>query len=173
MAWVLDASHSQIGFSARHMMLSTVRGGFSGFSGTVDFNEANPASSTVDVVINTASLSSGDEKRDGHLKSADFFDVEKYPTAKFVHTSVQVTGANTAKLHGNLTIKDVTHPVVLDVEYHGQQKAPWGTTSAGFTATTTIERKSWGLNWNAPLEAGGVLVGEKIKIEIDAELVKQ
>ena len=173
MAWVIDASHSQVTFSARHMILSTVRGNFAGFTGVVDFNEANPAATTVDVTINTATISSGDEKRDGHLKSPDFFDIEKYPVMKFVHTSVDVTGPNTAKLHGNLTIKDVTHPVVLDVEYHGQQKAPWGTQSAGFSATTTIERKQWGLNWNAALESGGILVGEKVKIEIDAEIVKQ
>lgn len=173
MAWAIDASHSQVNFSIRHLMISNVRGKFGTFNGTVDFHEANPASSTVDVTIDVTSITTGDEKRDGHLKSADFFDVEKYPAMKFVHTTVEVTGANTAKLHGNLTIKDVTHPVILDVEYHGQQKTPWGTTSAGFSASTTIDRKDWGLNYNAALETGGVLVGEKVKIEIDAELAKQ
>ncbi len=155
------------------MMLSTVRGQFSKFSGTLDFNEADPATSTVNVTIETASIESRDEKRDGHLKSPDFFDVEKYPTMTFKSTSVNKTGDNTAKITGDLTIKDVTKPVVLDVEYHGQAKAPWGTTSAGFSAKTSIDRKDWGLTWNVALETGGILVGDKINIEIDLEAVKQ
>jgi polyisoprenoid-binding protein YceI len=173
MAWAIDNGHSAVNFSARHMMLSTVRGQFLKFGGTLEFNEADPASSLVDVSIETASIETRDEKRDGHLKSADFLDVDKYPTMTFKSTRVEKASDNTAKLHGDLTIKDVTKPVVLDVEYHGQAKAPWGSTSAGFSAKTSIDRKDWGLTWNVALETGGILVGEKINIEIDLEAVKQ
>jgi polyisoprenoid-binding protein YceI len=173
MAWSIDNAHSAVNFSVRHMMLSTVRGQFGAFSGSLDFNEADPVKSTVEVSIDTASVDTRDEKRDGHLKSPDFLDAEKFPQLTFKSTSVEKTGDSTAKLHGVLTIKDVSKPVVLDVEYHGQAKAPWGTTSAGFTAKTSIDRKDWGLTWNAPLETGGILVGDKVNIEIDLEAVKQ
>jgi polyisoprenoid-binding protein YceI len=173
MAWAIDNGHSSVNFSVRHMMLSTVRGQFKAFSGNLDFNEADPATSTIEVSIDTASIETRDEKRDGHLKSPDFFDSEKFPAMTFKSTSVQKTSDTTAKITGDLTIKDVTKSVVLDVEYHGQAKAPWGTTSAGFSAKTSIDRKDWGLTWNAPLETGGILVGEKINIEIDLEAVKQ
>jgi polyisoprenoid-binding protein YceI len=173
MAWVIDNGHSAVGFSVRHMMLSNARGNFNKFSGTVDFNEADPASSSVDVSVDVASVDTKDEKRDGHLKSPDFFDTEKYPALTFKSVKVEKTSDTTAKLHGNLTIKDVTKPVVLDVEYHGQAKSPWGTTSAGFSASTKVNREDFGLVWNAPLETGGVLVGKDVKIEIEIEIVKQ
>ncbi len=173
MAWSIDNGHSAVSFSARHMMLSTVRGRFNSFSGTVEFNEADPTQSAVDIQIDVTSIETRDEKRDGHLKSADFFEVEKYPTMAFKSTKVEKLGENHGKLHGNLTIKDVTKPVTLDVEYHGLAKAPWGTTSAGFAAKTSIDRKDWGLTWNVALETGGILVGDKINIEIDLEVVKQ
>ncbi len=173
MAWAIDNGHSAINFSARHMMLSTVRGRFNTFTGTVDFNEADPTQSSVDVQVDVASIETRDEKRDGHLKSGDFFEVEKYPTMAFKSTRVEKISDNHGKMHGNLTIKDVTKPVMLDVEYHGLAKAPWGTTSAGFSAKTAIDRKDWGLTWNVALETGGILVGDKINIEIDIEVVKQ
>lgn len=173
MAWTIDNSHSAIHFSARHMMISTVRGEFSTFSGTVNFNEENPALSSVEVEIEPASLSTRDSQRDGHLKSPDFFDVENHPIATFKSTRAEATGTSKGKLYGDLTIKGITHPVVLDVEYNGQSKSPWGTTSAGFNASTKINRKDWDLNWNVALETGGVLVGEEVKIEIEAEIVKQ
>ena len=173
MAWVIDGGHSAINFSARHMMLTTVRGQFAKFNGTVHFDEKHPANSTVDVSIDATSLNSNDEKRDGHLKSPDFFDVAAYPAIAFKSKSVKGIDDNSAKLTGDLTIKNVTKEVTLDVEYHGQQKAPWGTTSAGFSAITKINREDWGLTWNAPLETGGILVGKDIKIELDIELVKQ
>lgn len=173
MAWQIDSSHSSVNFSARHMMLATARGQFEKFSGTLDFDEANPAATSVDVTIEAGSVNTKDEKRDGHLKSPDFFDVEKFPTLSFKSKSVQVVDSNHAKLSGDLTIKGVSKPVVLDVEYHGQAKAPWGTTSAGFSASTKINREDWGLTWNAPLETGGVLVGKDIKIELELEAVKQ
>ena len=173
MAWQIDPSHSAVNFSARHMMLSTVRGQFEKFSGTVDFDEANPAAAAVDVTIEAASVNTKDEKRDGHLKSPDFFDVEKFPGLSFKSKNVQVIDSNHAKLNGDLTIKGISKPVVLDVEYHGQVKSPWGTTNAGFSASTKINREDWGLTWNAPLETGGVLVGKDIKIELELETIKQ
>lgn len=173
MAWTIDNAHSSIHFSARHMMISTVRGEFHTFRGTVDFNEENPALSTVDVEIEPASLETRDAQRDGHLKSPDFFDVENHPIATFKSTRAEATSDSEGKLYGDLTIKGITKPVVLDVEYNGQSKSPWGTTSAGFTATTKVNRKEWGLNWNVALETGGVLVGEEVKLTIEAEIVKQ
>ena len=173
MTWNLDLSHSEINFAVKHMMISTVRGKFNKFSGTIDFNEADPASSSIDVSIDVASIDTKDEKRDGHLKSGDFFDVEKFPAITFKSTKVEKLSANTAKVTGDLTIRGVSRPVVLDVEYAGQAKSPWGTTSAGFSASTKVNRKEWGLTWNVALETGGVLVGDDISISIEAELVKQ
>ncbi len=173
MTWNLDTSHSEVTFAVRHMMISTVRGKFNKFSGTIDFNEADPAKSTVDVSIDAASIDTRDEKRDGHLKSGDFFDVEKFPALSFKSTRVEKVSDNSGRVYGDLTIRDVTRPVVLDVEYAGQARSPWGTTSAGFSATTKINRKDFGLTWNVALETGGVLVGEDISIAIEAELVKQ
>jgi polyisoprenoid-binding protein YceI len=172
MSWVIDQSHSAVNFSARHMMLSTVRGQFEKFSGTVDFNEQDPSKTAVDVKIESASINTKDEKRDGHLKSPDFLDVGNYPIIEFKSTRVETTGETTAKLHGSLTIKDVTKPVTLDVEFHGKAKSPWGTWSAGFTGTAKINREDWGLTWNVPLETGGWLVGKDIKIEIDVEVLQ-
>lgn len=173
MAWAIDNSHSEVGFSVRHMMISTARGAFHKFTGAVDFNEADPVKSTVDVAIDATSIDTRDEKRDGHLKSADFFDVEKFPAITFKSTKVEKTGETTGRLHGNLTIKGVTKPVTLDVEYLGQAKSPWGTTSAGFSAKASIDRKDFGLNWNVALETGGILVGDKVSITIELEVVKQ
>ena len=173
MAWQIDSSHSSVNFSVRHMMLSTVRGQFEKFSGTVDFDEANPAAASVDVTIEAGSINTKDEKRDGHLKSPDFLEAEKFPSLSFKSKSVQVVDSTHAKVSGDLTIKGISKPVVLDVEYNGQAKAPWGTTSAGFSASTKINREDWGLIWNAPLETGGVLVGKDVKIELELEAVKQ
>jgi polyisoprenoid-binding protein YceI len=173
MAWVIDNSHSAVNFSARHMMLATVRGQFEKFSGTVNFDEQNPAETTVDVVIDTTSVNTKDEKRDGHLKSPDFLDVEKFPTLTFKSKKVHQIDGDSAKLTGDLTIHGVTKEVTLDVEYLGQQKSPWGSTSAGFTASTKINREDWGLMWNVALETGGILVSKDVKIELDLEVVKQ
>lgn len=173
MTWQIDSSHSHINFTARHMMISKVRGSFENFSGTVNFDEENPTNTTVSVAVDLTSLNTRDEQRDGHLKSPDFFDVENYPTMKFVGTRVEQIDENNGRLYGQLTIKDITKEVVLDVEYAGIAKSPWGTESAGFSATGSLNRKEWGLNWNQALETGGVLVGDKINIEIELELVKQ
>jgi polyisoprenoid-binding protein YceI len=173
MSWQIDSSHSHINFTARHMMISKVRGSFENFSGTVNFDEENPAKTTVNVEVDLTSINTRDDQRDGHLKSPDFFDVEKYPTMKFVSTRVEQIDENNGRLYGQLTIKDITKEVVLDVEYAGIAKSPWGTESAGFSASGSLNRKEWGLNWNQALETGGVLVGDKINIEIELELVKQ
>ncbi|MCA9942021.1 MAG: polyisoprenoid-binding protein [Anaerolineales bacterium] len=173
MSWQIDSSHSHIYFTARHMMISKVRGAFESFSGTVNFDEENPTNTTVNIEVDLSSINTRDEQRDGHLKSPDFFDVENYPTMKFVSTKVEQVDENNGRLIGNLTIKDITKEVVLDVEYAGVAKSPWGTESAGFSASGSINRKEWGLNWNQALETGGVLVGDKINIEIELELVKQ
>jgi polyisoprenoid-binding protein YceI len=173
MTWQIDSAHSQVAFSARHMMISKVRGQFGEFSGTIDFDENNPADSTVNVEIKAASINTGIEDRDTHLRSGDFLDAENYPTLTFVSKRVEVTDDSSGKLIGDLTILGVSNEVVLDVEYGGQAKSPWGTTSAGFSASTKINRKDWGLQWNAPLETGGVLVGDTISINIEIELVKQ
>jgi polyisoprenoid-binding protein YceI len=173
MAWQIDNSHSEIQFSAKHMMISTVRGRFNEFSGTVEADEANPTAAKVDVKIATDSLVTGDPKRDGHLRSPDFFDVEQFPYITFKSTNVEQLDETHGKLYGDLTIRDVTKPVVLDFEYAGQAKSPWGTVSAGFSAQTKINRKEWGLNWNVALETGGWLVGDQITISIELELVKQ
>jgi polyisoprenoid-binding protein YceI len=172
MAYQIDISHSQVQFTVRHMMISKVRGTFEKFSGEVNLDEKTPANTTVDIQIEAASISTRDERRDGHLRSADFFDAEKFPLLTFKSKRVDVTGAATAKLYGDLTIRDVTHEVVLDVEYTGTAKSPWGTTSFGFNGSTVINRKDWNLTWNAGLETGGVLVGDEITIDIELELVK-
>lgn len=173
MSWQLDYTHSHIQFSVRHMMISKVKGEFEKFEGTVSFDEANPTNTTVNVSVDLSSINTREEKRDGHLRSADFFDVENYPTMTFVSKRVEKTGENTGKLIGDLTIRGITKEVTLNVEYAGQAKSPWGTVSAGFTAAGKINRKEFGLTWNAALETGGVLVGEDVEIAIEVELVKQ
>jgi polyisoprenoid-binding protein YceI len=171
MSWQIDASHSQITFSVRHMMISNVHGRFENFDGVVDFNEDDPALSSVNIKIDPASINTRDPKRDGHLRSADFFDVEKYPEATFKSTRIEKVDDLHGKLYGELTLHGVSHLVALTVEYSGQSKM-WGRTSAGFAASTRINRKEWGLNWNQTLETGGLLVGEDININIELELVK-
>ncbi len=173
MSRVIDSSHSSIQFWVRHLAISKARGTFETFTGTVEFNEEDPASSTVSVQIDVASINTKDEKRDGHLKSPDFFDVANFPSLSFVSKKVEVVDETHGKIIGDLTIRGVTNEVVLNTEYNGQSKSPWGTTSAGFSAETKISRKEWGLTWNAPLETGGVLVGDDVTISIELEIVKQ
>ncbi len=173
MAWTIDNAHSEINFTVRHMMISNVRGRFASFTGTVDFNETDPARSSVEVQIDTSSISTKEVNRDNHLRSPDFFEVEKYPYMTYKSTRVEKVDENHGRIYGDLTIRDITRPVVLDVEYSGMAKSPWGTLSAGFTATTSISRKEWNLTWNQALETGGMLVGDEIKINIELEIVKQ
>lgn len=171
MSWTIDSAHSQVTFSVRHMMITNVRGRFENFSGVVDFNENDPATSSVSVEIETASVNTREEKRDGHLRSPDFFNAAEFPLLTFKSTRVEKVDSNHGLIHGNLTIRNVTHPVVLDVEYAGQSRM-WGSTSAGFSASTKINRKDWGLGWNQTLESGGLLVGEEVNINIELEIKK-
>lgn len=172
MPFQIDNSHSEIQFSVRHMMVSKVRGAFEKWSGVVALDPANPANTAVDITIEAASINTKDAQRDGHLRSADFLNVEQYPSISFKSTKVEVTGDNTAKLHGDLTIANVSKPIVLAVEYQGNAKSPWGTVNYGFSASTKINREDWGLTWNAALETGGWLVGKEIQIDIELELVE-
>ncbi|GAB4479733.1 MAG: YceI family protein [Anaerolineae bacterium] len=173
MAWIIDPAHTHISFSVRHMMISTVRGEFEKFSGTVDFDEDNPAATTVDVTVDVASINTRSADRDNHLRSPDFFDAAEHPTMTFKSKRVEVLDEDRAKLIGDLTIRGVTREIVLDVTYTGQAKSPWGTVSAGFTASGTINRTDWGLVWNQALETGGVLVGETVTIALEVELIQQ
>ena len=172
MAFQLDNSHTQIQFSVRHMMISKVRGEFTKFNGSIDLNVEKPELSTVEVDVELASINTRDAQRDGHLRSADFFDVENNPTMKFKSTSVQVLDKQHAKVNGDLTIRTVTKPVTLDVEFVGSAKSPWGTTNYGFSAKTKINREDFGLVWNVALESGGWLVGKEVEIDIEAEVVQ-
>lgn len=170
--WKLDPTHSGVHFSVRHLMVSKVRGGFSGYTVDLAFDPKNPTAGKVDVSVDVSTIDTKEEKRDAHLKSADFFDVEKYPTMTFKSGKVEAKDAENFLVHGDLTIHGVTKPVVLDVEFTGEAKDPWGNSKAGFSAHTSINRKDFGLGWNQALETGGVLVGEKVEITIDLELVK-
>jgi polyisoprenoid-binding protein YceI len=170
--WNIDASHSGVHFSVRHMVVSKVRGAFDRFQGVFAFDPQNPAASKVSVRIETASIDTREEKRDAHLRSADFFDVEKYPELTFVSANVEKRGGEAYRVTGDLTIHGVTRPVVLEVDYLGVGKDPWGNERIGFQAHTSLRRKDFGLNWNQMLEAGGVLVGDEIEISLDVEGVK-
>lgn len=170
MAWEIDQAHSLIEFSAKHMMVTTVKGRFTKFSGKIDIDEADPAASVVDVTIDANSVATGDEKRDGHLRSPDFFDAAQYPMLSYKSTRVERTGEDSARVYGDLTIKGTTRPVTLEVTREGETKNMRGERLMGFSVRTSINRKAWGLNWNVALEAGGVLVSDKINIAIDAEV---
>lgn len=173
MQYVVDAAHTLVEFSARHMMITNVKGSFSGVSGTVNFDQNNPSASDVDVSINVSSLSTQNEQRDGHLKSPDFFDAATYPTITFKSTSVEKTGDADYKVTGDLTIHGVTKSVVLESEFIGEGKDPYGNQKAGFSAKTSISRKEFGLSYNVALESGGVLVSDKISIQLEVQLLQQ
>ncbi len=171
-SYALDQSHSHVSFSARHLMVTKVRGRFPVTAGHLEIAE-DPTQSSVVATIDVAAVDSGDPKRDEHLRSADFFDAAQYPTVTFRSTSVHDRGDGEFTLEGELTVRDSTRPVTLQGEFLGSQDSPWGDTRVGFTAETEINRKDWGLSWNVALETGGVLVGDKIKLTIDAEWVKE
>lgn len=172
MTWQVDKSHTHINFVARHMMISKVRGEFTDYDIDIDFDENNLTDTTVEVAIKAASINTRDEKRDAHLRSPDFLNADEYPLLTFKSKRVEQTGPKSGRLIGDLTIRDITHEVVLDVQYSGTMKGPWGGQSAGFAANTTINRKDWGLNWNVALETGGWLVSEQVTIEIEMELAQ-
>ena len=170
--WDLDPAHTRLSFAARHAMVATVRGHFRDFSGVLFLDGERHENSRAEVTIQTASLDTGVQQRDDHLRSPDFLDVDRYPTMTFRSTRAELD-ADTYRLHGELTIKGVTRPVQLDIEYNGTATDPYGNLRAGFEGRTTINRKDWGLGWNVALEAGGLLVGEKVKIELDVSAVKR
>ena len=170
--WTIDTSHSTVHFVARHMVIAKVRGGFKAFSGAVELDEADMTKSTVSVSIDAASIDTAEEKRDAHLKSADFFDVEKFPTLSFKSKSITKSGDG-YKVAGELTMHGVTKDVVLDANFEGKGKDPWGGERVAFAAKTSVNREDFGLKWNQVLEAGGLLVSNKIEIELEVEAIKQ
>lgn len=169
--WSIDGSHSEVGFSVRHMMISTVRGNFTSFSGTAEFDPQNIEEGSITVQIDASSIDTRDENRDGHLRSADFLDVETFPALTFTSTSVQSRGNGEYDVHGDLTVRDVTRPVTLKTSFTDVIADPFGGTRIGVSAKTEIDRKEFALTWNQAMEAGGVLVGENVGITIDAQLV--
>ena len=169
----IDPSHSSAGFSIRHMMIAKVHGAFEKMTGKLVFDASQPSKSSIEVTIDASSINTREAARDTHLKSADFFDVEKYPTIHFISTKVEGS-AGELKVIGDLTIHGVTKQVVLDVEGpSAEMKDPWGNLKVGASGTTKIKRKDFGLTWNAALEAGGVLVGDDVTIQLDIQFVKQ
>lgn len=170
--WAIDPSHSTVEFSAKHMMITTVKGRFADVAGTVVPGGTTPAGATVDVTIQAASIDTRSDQRDGHLRSADFLDVERFPQIRFRATSATGTRDHFA-LTGELTIRDVTRSVSLDVRFEGEGQDPWGGSRMGFSATGKIDRREFGLVWNQALEAGGVLVGNDIKLQIEVQLIRQ
>ncbi len=173
MAWEIDPSHSEVLFSIKHAMITTVRGHFNVISGSLHIDEANPANSWVDAQADAASIDTRDERRDGHLRSPDFFNVDAYPTITFKSSSVVPTGDNTYNVTGDLTMHGVTKSVTFKAEYTGQAKDAYGMQRAGISAKAKINREDWGLTWNAALEAGGVLVSKDVTIEIDLSTVNK
>lgn len=168
--WMIDASHSHVEFAVKHMMFTTVKGSFQGVSGTITLDEANMANSSVNVEIDASTINTRDEKRDGHLRSADFFDAEQFPTITFVSTRVEPKGDD-LKITGDLTMHGVTREIVLDAEFTGRGMSPFGFEVIGYEAKTKLNREDFGLTWNAALETGGVLVGNEIKVSIDIEAI--
>lgn len=170
--WTLDAAHSELTFKIKHMMISNVSGSFSKFDGTVSTEGDDLTTAKVSFTIQVDSISTNNEQRDGHLKSPDFFDTASYPTIDFVSTAFNKIDSENYKLEGNLTMHGVTNAVSLNVEYGGTGKDPWGNTRAGFTVEGKINRKDFGLGWNAALETGGVLVGEDVKLTAHVQFIK-
>ncbi|MFM8594510.1 MAG: YceI family protein [Chloroflexota bacterium] len=171
--WNIDPSHSQVEFSVKHMMFATVKGSFTEFTGQITVPDGDMSKASVSATIQAHSVSTRDEKRDEHLRSNDFFGTGDNPTITFQSTGGSPAGEGKFKVNGNLTIKGITKPVTLDVTYNGQGVNPWGMTVAGFSAETKISRKDFGIEWNAPLEAGGVMVSDEVKISLEVEAAKQ
>jgi polyisoprenoid-binding protein YceI len=166
----LDKSHSAVEFIVRHLMISKTRGRFASFEGEIELAPGSDVPNAINATIDVASIDTRDEQRDAHLKSADFFEVEKYPTLTFASTRVEGAPDN-FKIYGHLTIHGVTKEVVLTASFEGRGSDPWGGERIGYSAHATVNRKDFGLNWNAPLETGGLLVGEEVKIELNVEAI--
>lgn len=171
MSWTVDTIHSHVGFAVKHMMVTTVRGQFKTYSGKVNLDSKDFTKSTFEGEVDVATVDTGVVDRDNHLRTNDFFDVPNHPKMTFKSSRIEAKSAGEYVVHGDLTIRGVTKPVAFDVEYGGTRKSPYGKTVAGISAHTTINRKDFGVNFNAVLEAGGVMVGEKIKVEVEVEVV--
>jgi len=170
--WTVDKAHSSIGFTVSHMVISKVPGKFTDFDGAVTFDPAHPADGSVSFTIQAASISTDNEKRDSHLKSADFFDVEQYPEFTFVSTKVDPGDKNHYQITGDLTMRGVTREVTFDAVLNGVVDDPWGNTKAGFSATTTINRQDFGVNWSKTLDTGGLVAGNDVDITVELELTE-
>jgi polyisoprenoid-binding protein YceI len=171
-SWNLDTVHSGINFSVRHMVVSKVRGRFTKFTGNVELDESDLARSVVEATIDASSIDTGTAQRDDHLRSADFLDVEHFPQIRFRSTGIEKLGGDRYRLTGDLTIRDVTRQIDLDAEYGGRGKDPWGNERVGFTAKAALDRKDFGLKWNQVLETGGVLVSDRVELELELQAVK-
>ena len=170
--YVPDASHSRIGFVARHAMVTKVRGQFTEYSGSGHFDAADPTNSSLELTIQADSIDTGNADRDAHLRSNDFFDMENHPTLTFTSTSVEKVQEDVYKVTGDLTVRGVTKPVEIDFEYTGAAVDPFGNTRIGLEGSTTLNRRDFGLNWNAALDTGGVLVSEKVTLELDVSAIR-
>ena len=170
--WTIDPGHSSITITARHLMVSKVRGNLTDFEGTIQVGE-RPEESSVEVSIDAASVNTSNPQRDEHMRSPDFLDVESFPKIEFRSTKTELVGDNTLRVQGDLTVRGITKPVVLDVEYLGVSIDPFGNTKSHFAATTELDREDWGMTWNMALETGGVLVGKKLQVELDIQAVHQ
>lgn len=168
----LDTVHSAVGFSVRHLVFAKVRGRFAQWSGSLELNDNDLTQSRVDVSIDAGSIDTGTADRDQHLKSPDFFDVAQFPTLTFKSSRIEALGGDRYRVHGDLTIKDVTREVILESEFSGRAKDPWGNDRVAFTAKASIDRRDFGLKWNQALETGGVVVGERVDIELDVQAIK-
>ena len=171
--WEIDTSHSSISFWVRHMVIAKVHGRFTAWSGSVEFDEADLTRSKVNVKIDAASIDTHDDKRDAHLRSADFLETEAYPEITFASRGVEAAGSTSLRILGDLTVRGTTRTVILDAEYNGRGKDPWGGERIGFEARASVDRTDFGLRWNAALETGGVLVGDKVDITLEVEAVRR
>ena len=172
--WDVDTAHTTAGFEVTHMLVSKVRGHFSNVSGVVDIDDKDLTKSSLDIAIDASTIDTRNADRDKHLRSEDFFDVAKHPSLTFKSTKVEKAGKGKLKVTGDLTMRGVTKPVVLDVVYTGlEAKTPWGTTVRGASATTKINRKDWGILWNKTLDAGGLALSDEVLLQIDTELVQR
>ncbi|MEU6485557.1 YceI family protein [Streptomyces sp. NPDC046887] len=171
--YTLDPAHSSVGFTARHAMVTNVRGSFTDFDGTLKLDGTNPAASSAVIDVRIASIDTGNADRDGHLRSADFFDAEQFPEMTFRSTGAEIVGGDDYRLTGDLTIKGVTKPLTIDLEFNGSAKDPFGNERVGFEGTAALLRSEWGLTWNAALETGGVLVSDKIKLTFEISAIRK
>lgn len=171
--WAFDVAHSSVNFTVSHMVISEVDGRFDKFEGSVSNSKEDFSDAKIEFTIDVASVNTGDEKRDAHLKNADFFDAEKFPKMKFISKSMKKVSGNKYKLEGSFTMHGITKDVSLDAKYGGTIKDPWGNTKAGFKITGTLNRTDWGLKYNSVMEAGGLMIGEEIEITCKIELIKK